>query len=524
MTSTAMVMLGAAVFAGSLEAGSPPSRQTPYIVPKDKQGMVEVGPCQMPPCVGGKTCTPNARDYGYYEGTWRKWPTQQRYDQKFPQAVGATPMNQPQNQSLIAAPAPVVTAPQLNDTPIITVPEESEPTPIMGNFEAPNVVVPNAPAVTAPELVIPATENEKSAAPEVIQEEISVPAPQAPKAPVDPLLDYSSNQVPGISTSPAITSAVSAQKDAPVLEALPEPEETAPQLEVLPPLDDTADDAADDDTETELTAPTAEDDTETELTAPTADSAPLLETEPESDADDSSLSFPMSQTPPVERSIIVPKEDIVENGSAPNGNFAAVKPLNPYDHAIQVSHTEEAAPTEEAVTPAAAAETSVNPFTSAAANPFDSSNVPADLESTSSEESVETETSEETVQDILEDSANPNPFNAAKTEDSLTGLEGFCPVSLIENEEWVEGNEQWSVMHDGITYHLSSAAQVQKFLANPEAYTPVMNGADPVLWAETGEKTQGNADNCIVFEGKLFMFTSEENLNKFFENTSAYVK
>lgn len=474
MTSTAVAMLGVAVFASTLEAGSPPSRQTPYIVPKDKQGLVEVGPCQMPPCVGGKTCVPNARDYGYYEGTWRKWQTQQRYDQSFPQAVGATPMNRSQSQSLGTSTGSIVQSPQ-SSAPILTVPEEDAPAPAMGNFEAPNIVVPSVPAV---------------ATPEVVREELSVPVQEAPRvqrAPVDPLLDYSSNQVPGISTAPTITAAAPVQDNPPTLEALPEPQEV-PQADTLP---------------------VPEDDADTELTAPTADSAPLLETEPE--GDDSSLSVPMSQAPTGERSIIIHQEKVVESVPADNGNFAATRAFNPYDHAIQVSHTEDAA----------------NPFSSVEANSFDTSSSAMDAPGGA------------TVNDVLEGASASNPFertsisesgfskaspSEAAVADGQIGLDGFCPVALIEKEEWVEGSQQWSVMHEGITYYLSSAEQVQKFLADPVAYTPVMNGVDPVLLAESGESAFGNADNCVVFEGKLFMFTTEENLNKFFENTTAYVK
>ncbi len=481
MTSTVMAALGAAIFAGSIEAGSPPSRQTPYIVPKDKQGIVEVGPCQMPPCVGGKTCVPNARDYGYYEGTWRRWPTQQRYDQEFPQAVGASPMNQSPNRSTI--PASIVNSNLQNVAPVLTVPEEDEPAPVMGNFEAPNIVVPDSPAV---------------AAPEVIRKGISAPVQSAPKAPVDPLLDYSSNQVPGISTSPVITSAAPVQDNPPTLEALPEPQNTE-----LPTAD---------------ALPVPADDADTELTAPTADSVPILETEPENAgaADDNSLSVPMSQVPTGERSIIIHQENVVETVPADEGNFAAVQPFNPYDHAIQVSHTEETPSLSDSAD-------AVNPFGSAASNPFDVSST-----------SNEAEDSAQTVSDVLDSAVTVNPFaQASNSETSISetpsadeqvGLDGFCPVALIENEEWVEGNKQWSVMHDGISYHLSSAEQVRKFLANPEAYTPALNGADPVIWAESGEKVSGCADNCIVFEGKLFMFSTEENLNKFFENTSSYVK
>ena len=105
--SAALIILGASLIASSANAGMPPSRQTPVIVPTDKRDVIEVGPCQLPPCVGGVTCTPNARDYGYYEATWRQWPTQQRYDQKFPEALNSTPINSKRSSITAAEAVPV---------------------------------------------------------------------------------------------------------------------------------------------------------------------------------------------------------------------------------------------------------------------------------------------------------------------------------------------------------------------------------------------------------------------------------
>lgn len=490
-----MLMLGAAVFAASVEAGSPPSRQTPTIVSKDRQGVVEVGPCQLPPCVGGKACTPNARDYGYYEGTWRQWPTQHRYDQKFPQAIGATPIRRA-SESVVAAPAqavpmntaPQITAPQTQNAPVIdadtiVVPDEPAPVPLMGNFSAQDSVVPG-------NTVVP----NSSAVPQ------NVTLPSAPAAPADPLLDYSSNSVPGISTAPGITSApatvpapapVLDAPEAPALEAVPE----APALEApeAPALD------AEDDAESELTAPAPNTDSPViESDSPAApavnDSATSL---------DDSLSVPMTQAPAntsAEHSIII--SQLAPLPQPEDSYEAPQKPaiLNPYNTAqvAQVSHTEPSAD---------AAPEAVNPFQTAVID-------------TDVEEAPAVEVTEDVPAAAMEESSDVK----TPVEDTAKGLglEGYCPVTLLQTEEWVEGNPQWSVMHHGIAYNLSSAEQVQKFLANPDAFVPVMDGADPVLFQETGNTVKGTADNCVVFEGKLYMFSSEETLNRFFANVEKY--
>lgn len=483
MASAALVVLGVSLLAASANAGMPPSRQTPIIVPTDKRGVVEVGPCQLPPCVGGVTCTPNARDYGYYESTWRQWPTQQRYDQKFPEALNSHPINKKKSAvsttEAVPVPAPanqndeMITglkggdAPSENvlgtpqgqpkiDVDSIMIHEDTEPVPAMGNFEGPSPV----PSTT----IVP-----------------------QPAQKVDPLLDYSTNTVPGISTAPTATPAT-----------IPAPAPTATPAAIPAPATIPAPALSDAPDEGPALAPApiseaAPDDTELTPPAPKKDS-PLIEPSEGDDSDDS-LSLPLSKGE--EHSIIVSQRDRAFN---PYDQAS-----DPYQAAIQVSHEERVG---NEVKISHEEKVSHEEKTIEELNPFQTAAIPSEVENAPAVQNV------------------PESVPAAqemKPETKVVGLEGFCPVTLLETEEWVDGKEEWTVMNHGITYHLASAGQVQKFLADPDAYTPVMDGADAVLFAETGVKVPGNADNCVVFEGKLFMFSNEENLNKFFANSAAYM-
>lgn len=463
MASAALVVLGVSLLAASANAGMPPSRQTPVIVPSDKRGVVEVGPCQLPPCVGGVTCTPNARDYGYYESTWRQWPTQQRYDQKFPEALNTYPINKRKSAVSTTEAVPVPSPTKQNnemltglqdthsssvnvlgtpqgqqkiDVDSIMVHEDSEPVPAMGNFEGPSPV----PSTT----IVP-----------------------QPAQKVDPLLDYSANTVPGISTAPT----------------------TVPATIPAPALSDAADTGAD--LAPEPASEVVPEDTELTPPAPKEDS-PLIEPSDDEKSDDT-LSIPVSKENSGEHSIIVSQRDQAFN---PYDQAS-----DPYQAAIQVSHEERIG--QEVKVPQ-------EEKTIETLNPFQTAVIPSEVENVP------------TAQNVPE-SVPTAEAPEMKPETKMVGLEGFCPVTLLETEEWVEGKEEWTVMNHGITYHLANAGQVQKFLADPDAYTPVMDGADAVLFAETGVKAPGNADNCVVFEGKLFMFANEENLNKFFANSAAYL-
>ena len=54
-------------------------------------------------------------------------------------------------------------------------------------------------------------------------------------------------------------------------------------------------------------------------------------------------------------------------------------------------------------------------------------------------------------------------------------------MELIENERWVRGDPRWGAIHRGRLYLFGGEAQKQRFMGNPDYYSPVLSGNDPVL-------------------------------------------
>jgi protein disulfide-isomerase len=48
------------------------------------------------------------------------------------------------------------------------------------------------------------------------------------------------------------------------------------------------------------------------------------------------------------------------------------------------------------------------------------------------------------------------------------GLDGCCPVTLVETRQWAIGDKTWGVVHRGRTYLFLGPAEKEKFLANPD--------------------------------------------------------
>ena len=103
------------------------------------------------------------------------------------------------------------------------------------------------------------------------------------------------------------------------------------------------------------------------------------------------------------------------------------------------------------------------------------------------------------------------------------GLFGYDPVTLKKHGAWQKGDARWGCYHRGRTYLFSSEEARDQFRANGDLYAPALSGIDPVAALDTGKVQQGNPDFCLECGGQLYLFSSEENLNKFSSQTTRYV-
>ena len=111
------------------------------------------------------------------------------------------------------------------------------------------------------------------------------------------------------------------------------------------------------------------------------------------------------------------------------------------------------------------------------------------------------------------------------------GMEGFCPVSVAPpgpNQEgvWKKGDPRFGAVHRGRTYLFASAAEQTKFLADPDAYSPILSGADPVIFAETGKLVEGRRSfgMAVPRDGRneMYFFATQENLLRFEKNPQQF--
>lgn len=101
-------------------------------------------------------------------------------------------------------------------------------------------------------------------------------------------------------------------------------------------------------------------------------------------------------------------------------------------------------------------------------------------------------------------------------------LDGYCPVSLAEKQQWLPGDRRWGASHRGRTYLFVGPEEQRRFFADPDRYAPVASGNDVVLATEQGQAVSGLREHGVFFGNRVYLFSNEASLEKFSRNPNAY--
>ena len=98
-------------------------------------------------------------------------------------------------------------------------------------------------------------------------------------------------------------------------------------------------------------------------------------------------------------------------------------------------------------------------------------------------------------------------------------LHGKCPVTLLTNAKWVDGEESIGCVHRNRIYIFSSQENLKTFQSDPDGFSPILAGYDPVIFEETGRLVDG-LEEFGVFMGKtpkqrIVLFASPETRARF---------
>jgi protein disulfide-isomerase len=102
------------------------------------------------------------------------------------------------------------------------------------------------------------------------------------------------------------------------------------------------------------------------------------------------------------------------------------------------------------------------------------------------------------------------------------GLDGYCPVTLVERQQWTMGAAAYGVIHRGRTYLFLGPNEVKKFLTNPDLYSPVHSGYDPVLALDNQTLVPGRREYGVYSDNRVYLFADEASRRKFEQNPQRY--
>jgi protein disulfide-isomerase len=101
-------------------------------------------------------------------------------------------------------------------------------------------------------------------------------------------------------------------------------------------------------------------------------------------------------------------------------------------------------------------------------------------------------------------------------------LDGYCPTTLVEREQWVMGDVRFGAIHRGRTYLFLGPNEVQKFLADPEKYAPVLSGNDPVMAMDNQQLVPGRREYGVYSDNRVYLFANEASRQRFEQNPRRY--
>ncbi len=92
------------------------------------------------------------------------------------------------------------------------------------------------------------------------------------------------------------------------------------------------------------------------------------------------------------------------------------------------------------------------------------------------------------------------------TDDSKIALEGYSPVSYIDDGKAQLGKKDYKSTFDGVTYYFINQAQKDRFEANPSKYK-AQYGGWCAFAVSLGGKFQPDHQKFRIVNGKLYLFT-----------------
>ncbi|NOD77190.1 MULTISPECIES: YHS domain-containing (seleno)protein [unclassified Ruegeria] len=116
-----------------------------------------------------------------------------------------------------------------------------------------------------------------------------------------------------------------------------------------------------------------------------------------------------------------------------------------------------------------------------------------------------------------------NVSNGISAAGAPLAAHGVDLVALVNDGNPVEGFATHSATYDGASYYFTTAANREAFEANPAAYLP-QHGGFCSFGVSVGKKFDGDPDQYLVADGKLYLFLNAETRAAFLKDVAGTAK
>jgi YHS domain-containing protein len=108
-------------------------------------------------------------------------------------------------------------------------------------------------------------------------------------------------------------------------------------------------------------------------------------------------------------------------------------------------------------------------------------------------------------------------------EKASYALDGYCPVTLIEKMQWTLGDNEYREKRGLHVFLFASSAEQKQFQLDPDRYVPAFSGNDVVLAKDNGRTVRGKRQHGLTHDDHIYLFATEESLQRFAHHPGAYV-
>jgi hypothetical protein len=103
-------------------------------------------------------------------------------------------------------------------------------------------------------------------------------------------------------------------------------------------------------------------------------------------------------------------------------------------------------------------------------------------------------------------------------------LQGFCPVTLVDDHRLAVGKRELSVEHEGRFFVFADRASRARFLEFPDSYLPRLAGKCPVSRVDRGEDVAGAPSWGVLYKGHLYLCGSDADRRRFLHRPGRYLQ